>query len=165
MRGYSFGEARVLTKTTRNQLTHWTDARIIRAEIAEAGGRGVHRRFSFVNLAEVAVARELSSYGAPRGLLYKWVSSVKLAVREGKTFLRFKPDGRTETRTSETIQFKVRGERSALVVNLKGIVDDLSRATGEAPPDPRVWIRLSKEWAGAVEKDPGTVAGSKRRRR
>ena len=49
-------------------------------------------------------------------------------------------------------------------MNLKGIVDDLSKATGEAPPDPRFWNRLFEGWSEAVEKDPGTVGRSKRRR-
>ena len=160
MRAYSSSEVQSLTGVNRNQLTHWTDAGLVQAEIVEAGGRGKHRRFSFMNLVQVAVANELAAgYGVPRARLQAWLPCVSLGVLAGRSHLFFFSDGRSFAGGLDTPWLNVTGrkdappDRSALVVELKVIVDELSQKTGEAPPRPKKlntvagMVELSKSWS------------------
>jgi DNA-binding transcriptional MerR regulator len=63
MREYSFADVLRLTGVGRSQLVTWTDKGIIIPGITNTTGTGHHRRFSFRNLYEVAVAAQLSAHG------------------------------------------------------------------------------------------------------
>lgn len=56
-----FNRVLAVTGVTRSQLIHLTDRGFIQADLDPADGPGFPRRFSFANLVEVVVARELSS--------------------------------------------------------------------------------------------------------
>jgi hypothetical protein len=75
---YSFSDVLRFTKATRSQLIHWTDKKVITAAIEETDGRGHHRRFSFRNLFEVAIAAELVAWKIQIDSIRTIVASVSL---------------------------------------------------------------------------------------
>ena len=162
MRAYSSSEVQSLTGVSRNQLTHWTDAGLLVADIAEAGGRGKHRRFSFMNLVEAVVAKRLTGYGASRTQLRAWLPCVSLALLGGGgPYLIFHSDGRSHAGELDRDALNLTSrkgspgddEADALFIPLKGIVERLSKDTGDAPPPPkpvkttRGAVELCKAWA------------------
>ena len=80
---FSFGTALRVTGARRNQLTSWLDKGLIKADVAEAGGRGKHRRFSLLNLIQIAAACELAKFRLPGVAMSRALPKVRKALKEG----------------------------------------------------------------------------------
>jgi hypothetical protein len=63
MREYTFGEVLSFTGASRSQGIHLTAKRIIAPDFGDSAGTGHHRRFSFYNLVEYALAADLARVG------------------------------------------------------------------------------------------------------
>jgi DNA-binding transcriptional MerR regulator len=61
--GYTYSDVVRLSGSTPSNLKWWTNKNLIRADVADTAGTGHHRRFSFLNLVEAAIAFELNQYG------------------------------------------------------------------------------------------------------
>ena len=131
MQSFSQGEALSHTGATRNELTHWTDSRIIVADITEAGGRGRHRRFSFANLVQIRVAHEISAFQVPGVRLWEIVFVVKRALESGASLIRFEPNGFLFLGDVSTTLDGMDTTEIALIINVTTIAADLARRTGE----------------------------------
>jgi DNA-binding transcriptional MerR regulator len=57
---YGFNEIITLAGVERSKLTHWADRGMVPPDISESAGRGHGRRYSFRNVVEFALARELT---------------------------------------------------------------------------------------------------------
>jgi DNA-binding transcriptional MerR regulator len=62
---YRFKDVVELSGCTRSNLIHWTDKQVIVPDVAGTGGTGHHRLFSFRNVAQAAIARELNRFNIP----------------------------------------------------------------------------------------------------
>ena len=135
MREYSQSEALSFTPATRNELTHWTDTGIIVADIAEAGGRGRHRRFSFDNLVQICVAHELAAFHMAGVQLRDCLPIIPIALRQGAVLIRFNSDGRCHYASGGAgLDFGLTSRVAGLVINLQAITSNLVRKTGDTPP-------------------------------
>ena len=78
MTEYSFADVLRLTRATRSQLIWWTNKRIIVPGVEDTRGPGHHRRFSFRNLFEIAIATELVDWKIPNERIGRIVEQVSL---------------------------------------------------------------------------------------
>jgi hypothetical protein len=65
MRQYAPRHVAKHTGVSVPQIKRWTDAGLITADFGGGGAKGKHRRYSFRNLFEVAIALELSKFQIP----------------------------------------------------------------------------------------------------
>lgn len=63
--GFRVSEVVKLTGLTRRQLDHWDRTGFLRPSLAQAAGRGSARFYSFRDVVQLRVARELRDAGVP----------------------------------------------------------------------------------------------------
>jgi hypothetical protein len=80
---YTFADVMRLTGATKSHLTHWLKEGIIDAAVSPGAGPGYHRRFSFFNLVEAAIALEMNRLGAPAYAVKNIVSYVRWLEKKG----------------------------------------------------------------------------------
>jgi hypothetical protein len=63
--GYTFADVLVLTSASKSNLQHWLREDIIAGDFSEAGGKGVHRRFSTFNVIEIEMCAAMNRFHVP----------------------------------------------------------------------------------------------------
>jgi len=112
--GFSGRQAAEIVGITYRQLDYWARTDLIRPSLADAAGSGSRRRYSYRDLLELKVVKNLLDAG------------IKLeSVREAFTYLR---DHLGEDVAS--VNLVIQGRRSVLVSTGEEIVDLLSRGQG-----------------------------------
>lgn len=76
-RGFRTSEAAKLTGLTRRQLDHWDRTGFIRPSLAPAAGKGSARFYSFTDVVQLRVAKELRGTGVPLQALRKVVEYLR----------------------------------------------------------------------------------------
>jgi hypothetical protein len=76
--GYTVADALVLTSATKSNLHHWTREGVIVPDFVRGGGRGVHSRFSTVNLIEIQICAVAIKYRVEVSVLKGMLSVFRL---------------------------------------------------------------------------------------
>ena len=141
MPGYSFADVLKHTGVEQNQLKRWTDVNVIEAASGDGSGTGHHRRFSLVNLVEVAVAKELAAFRIATPKLRELIAVVPLGVEWGLTRLWIDSDGKLSS-IGGGDPF-VKKERGLVGIALDAIIKHIERSTGESFPETKELTKTS----------------------
>jgi hypothetical protein len=85
-RAYGLGEAMELTHVGTTELARWLNSGVLQAGLGGAGAKGVHRRFSFFNVVEIAIAGALHEANiSGRGIAgainsFRWLDQLSSGV-------------------------------------------------------------------------------------
>lgn len=133
-RGFKTDEVARLTGLTPRQLDHWDRTGFIRPSISPARGRGSSRLYSFTDVVQLRVAKELRDAGVTlqslRGVVERLrryeglenpLAETRLIVRGGDVLVVHGGEG-----VSSALRFPGQGVLS-FVVDISGVVEELRR--------------------------------------
>lgn len=84
---YSSSEIQRIAKISKTQAIHWTQTGVI-TPLQDAHGRGSRRVYSWSNLVEIMICRELNKYNIGRSLMQSIISRIN---KPGDRVTRFIP--------------------------------------------------------------------------
>ena len=137
-KGYSGRRTAEIAGITYRQLDYWARTDLIRPSIADARGSGSRRRYSYRDLLELKVIKNLldagiklesvrKAFGYLRDGLGEDVTTANLVI-SGSTPVLVRSDG-------ELIDLVKRGQGVLNVLPLAGVVEELDAAIVELRPD------------------------------
>ena len=162
MPGYSFADVLKHTEATESQLKRWTDVGVIEAASGKGLGTGHHRRFSLINLVEVAVAEILAGFRIATPKIGELIAVVPVAVKYRFARLWVDRDGNLNSISGVGVDPFVKKKRGLVGVQLDEILLDIEQKTGETFPkaktkitdddDESVMLQFARDFAGARRK-------------
>lgn len=121
---YSSSEIQRIAKITKMQAIHWTQTGVI-TPLQDAQGRGSRRVYSWGNLIEMMICRELNRYNVERSLMKDIINNFNRPYHEFKSYWDFlKQNPETD---DLYLVVSIMDEDDAFVKFLQLKVDDDSR--------------------------------------
>ncbi|HZN16535.1 MAG TPA: MerR family transcriptional regulator [Acidimicrobiales bacterium] len=120
---------------TYRQLDYWARTDLLRPSISEAKGSGTQRRYSYTDLLELKVIKQLLDAGVSLQSARRAIECLQNALGEdlATANLVLNGDGSVLARNDEDLVDLLRGGQGVLniVLPLGGVVDELDGAIGE----------------------------------
>ena len=135
--GYSGARAAEIVGITYRQLDYWARTDLIRPSIADARGSGTQRRYSYRDLVELKVIKNLLDAGVSLQLARKGIEYIRQNLGEdiaSASLVMNGPQSVLAHSDGEVIDLMRKGQGVFSIVALGPVVDDLESAIHELRP-------------------------------
>jgi DNA-binding transcriptional MerR regulator len=140
VQGFSGKRAAEIVGITYRQLDYWARTDLIRPSLADAGGSGTRRRYSYKDLLELKVIKRLLDAGIKLESIREAFEYLRESLGEDVASAHLVIDGTSAVlvRGSELIDVvnRYQGQGVLNLLPMDGVVEELDNAVAELHPEP-----------------------------